>query len=137
MIIAVTFSVISIDVVTSEDQSSFVAMAQSTIWNLNTSGEVYYNGGNMGIGTTNPSRTFEVHGYNMLTDPNKQYNSHFPWSNDHAYITGKQIHLRGGIPQDGKEIVIVDTVRDHVTINGDLEIARNIVSQGDICIGKC
>ncbi len=73
--------------------------------------------GNIGIGMTNPGRKLDVCGYNMLTDPNAKYNSHFPDSNNCAYVTGNRIILRGGEPEEWKEWLNVDSANSRLDVH--------------------
>ena len=67
--------------------------------------------GNVGIGTTNPGEIYklDVRGYNMLTDPESKYNSHFPYRDNCAYITGSKVYIRGGKPDKWKKCLTVNS----------------------------
>ena len=83
-------------------------------------------GGNVGIGTT-PQEIYklDVRGYNMLTDPELNYNSHFPYKNNCAYITGSKVYIRGGKPDGWKKCLTVDGASGWTRI-GDGSSTNNI-----------
>lgn len=54
-VIMATISLVSVDGFASDGQSSsFVAMAQTALWQLGDANDIFYDVGNVGIGTTNP-----------------------------------------------------------------------------------
>lgn len=72
--------------------------------------------GSVGIGVATPTQKLDVRGYNMLTDPSAQYNSHFPFSNNSAYLTGENIYLRGGAPQGWRVALTINNASGNVGI---------------------
>lgn len=86
--------------------------------------------GSIGIGTTNPALRFDLRGYNMLTDPNAQYNSHFPYSNNSAFVTGEHVYLRGGAPQGWRATLHANNV------TGDVNVAGRIGTSGFSAVPK-
>ncbi len=73
--------------------------------------------GSVGIGTPpNPQLKLDVRGYNMLTDPTTQYNSHFPWTDNCAYITGSKVFIRGGAPEGWNIGLTMDGLSGNVGI---------------------
>lgn len=92
------------------------------------------NNGNIGIGTTSPSQKLDVRGYNLLTDPSAQFNSHFPFSNNSAYLTGVNIYLRGGAPQGWRTALTVTTANGNVGIGTESPGARLHVANGGAII---
>ncbi|MBI1298836.1 hypothetical protein GC175_28215 [bacterium] len=70
----------------------------------------------VGIGTADPDYTLDVRGHNVLTDPNARYNSHFPFTNNQAFVTGDKVILRGGAPQNWQPLLTADGENRHVGI---------------------
>jgi hypothetical protein len=92
--------------------------------------------GNVGIGTASPIGTLDVRGFNMLTDANGEFNSHFPWTDNSAYVTGQTIHLRGGAPQGWKTALTVDGASGNVGIGTaspreKLQVISNSIVPGE------
>lgn len=75
-----------------------------------------YRDNRVGVGISSPDFTFDVRGYNQLTDANAQFNSHFPYINNQAYVTGEKVYLRGGAPQGWQPVLTTDSVSRHVGI---------------------
>lgn len=90
---------------------------------------INYAGGRVGIGTTSPIGMLDVRGFNRLTDANGEFNSHFPWADNNAYVTGQTIFLRGGAPQGWRTALSVDGASGNVQINGDLNVSGRISGQ--------
>ncbi len=57
--------------------------------------------GNVGIGISSPGAKLHVEGVSWLGGPN--YNSHFPWFDNNAYVTGANIIFRDGAPENWAE----------------------------------
>jgi hypothetical protein len=96
--------------------------------------------GNVGIGTTAPGAKLEVRGWTnliggcTLTNSTAQYNSHFPYTDNNAYVTGAKIYLRGGAPQGWRAPVVIDNATSAVTVNGEFRAYNGdyyLVFQGD------
>lgn len=96
------------------------ATAGDSVWT--TKGKnITYTKGAVGVGTDNPvglhpDLGFVVEGFSTLTDSKAQYNSHFPWVSNDAYVTGKTIFIRGGAPTGWNPILTANSVNSSVGI---------------------
>ena len=50
--------------------------------------------GKVGIGTSSPGSTLEVRGNTSLQNASGKYHSWFPYTDNKAYVSGKEVHLR-------------------------------------------
>ncbi len=81
--------------------------------------------GNVGIGTNSPDPyKLSVKGYNAFTDPTGSYNSHFPYTDNNAYISGDNIYLRGGAPTSYNIILTTQASTGNVGINTTSPLAK-------------
>ncbi len=88
--------------------------------------------GNVGIGTNSPDPyKLSVKGYNAFTDPTGSYNSHFPYTDNNAYISGDNIYLRGGAPTSYNIILTTQASTGNVGI-GTVVPTQRLHVQGNM-----